>query len=236
MQGEELGPPEARTSPRVSVPPGPALTCPCVLRIHVPRLHYAIPVIVHRRALGNRLAGRRHARPAAVARRAADVLRRVRFERGDRRRGAALEPLRRSRAARACADARERGRRVRRRPPTRCAIAAGRAASGSRRASGALARAASRSLLDPEIAGRPTALNVWVAMHELGHVLGLRHREGTCSLMNAQAYDDACAFAGVVRRGPAPVRPRVGRRGGRRAPLRARRGGSPLSLTQRFTG
>ena len=91
-------------------------------------------------------------------------------------------------------------------------------------------------LLDPEITGRPTALNVWVAMHELGHVLGLRHREGTCSLMNAQAYDDACTFTGVVRAGPAAVRARLGRRGGRRAPLRARRGGPPLPLTRYRTG
>jgi hypothetical protein len=59
-------------------------------------------------------------------------------------------------------------------------------------------------LLDPQIAGRPTALNVWVAMHELGHVLGLRHREGTCSLMNAQAYDDACTFTGSSS-GPGPL-------------------------------
>jgi hypothetical protein len=62
-------------------------------------------------------------------------------------------------------------------------------------------------LLNSEIAGRPTALNVWVAMHELGHVLGLRHREGTCSLMNAQAYDDACAFAGSAGEGPLPCGP-----------------------------
>jgi hypothetical protein len=50
-------------------------------------------------------------------------------------------------------------------------------------------------MLNPDIAGAPTALNVWVAMHELGHILGLRHREGTCSLMNAHAYDDTCTFA-----------------------------------------
>jgi hypothetical protein len=64
--------------------------------------------------------------------------------------------------------------------------------------------------LDPRITGRPTALNVWVAMHEFGHVLGLHHREGTCSLMNAQAYDDACAFAGSTNEGPLPCGPASG--------------------------
>jgi hypothetical protein len=67
-----------------------------------------------------------------------------------------------------------------------------------------------RVLLDPQITGPPTALNVWVAMHELGHVLGLRHREGTCSLMNAQAYDDACAFDGSSGQGPLPCGPASG--------------------------
>jgi hypothetical protein len=65
-------------------------------------------------------------------------------------------------------------------------------------------------VLDPQITGRPTALNVWVAMHELGHVLGLRHREGTCSLMNAQAYDDACTFTGSSGEGPLPCGPASG--------------------------
>ena len=65
-------------------------------------------------------------------------------------------------------------------------------------------------VLDPQITGRPTALNVWVAMHELGHVLGLRHREGTCSLMNAQAYDDACTFTGASGPGPLPCGPASG--------------------------
>jgi len=62
-----------------------------------------------------------------------------------------------------------------------------------------------RVLLDPQLTGPPTALNVWVAMHELGHVLGLRHREGTCSLMNAQAYDDACTFNGTSGSGQGPL-------------------------------
>lgn len=61
--------------------------------------------------------------------------------------------------------------------------------------------------LDGGLTGRATALNVWVAMHEFGHILGLHHREGTCSLMNAQAYDDDCAFpgedAGTLPCGPA---------------------------------
>jgi len=66
-------------------------------------------------------------------------------------------------------------------------------------------------LLDPQLVGRPTALNVWVAMHELGHVLGLRHREGTCSLMNAQAFDDACTFSGSSGQGgPLPCGPASG--------------------------
>jgi hypothetical protein len=66
-------------------------------------------------------------------------------------------------------------------------------------------------LLNPVIAGETTPLSVWVAMHELGHVLGLRHREGGCSLMNAHAYDDGCGFAaGAAERGPLPCGPAAG--------------------------
>jgi hypothetical protein len=36
-------------------------------------------------------------------------------------------------------------------------------------------------------------LSVWVAAHELGHVLGLHHRRGReCSLMSAHAFDTRC--------------------------------------------
>jgi hypothetical protein len=63
-------------------------------------------------------------------------------------------------------------------------------------------------MLNPEITGEPTPIGVWVAMHELGHVLGLRHREGRCSLMNAHAYDDSCSFAaGASESGPLPCGP-----------------------------
>jgi hypothetical protein len=66
-------------------------------------------------------------------------------------------------------------------------------------------------VLNPAITGEPTPLNVWVAMHELGHVLGLSHREGSCSLMNAHAYDDSCSFAGDAgSRGPLPCGPASG--------------------------
>ena len=63
-------------------------------------------------------------------------------------------------------------------------------------------------MLNRSIAGDPTPLGVWVAMHELGHVLGLSHRDGRCSLMNAHAFDDSCSFAaGTADNGPLPCGP-----------------------------
>jgi len=49
-------------------------------------------------------------------------------------------------------------------------------------------------LLAAELSGSPRPLSVWVAAHELGHVLGLYHRDGrACSLMSAHAFDTNCA-------------------------------------------
>jgi hypothetical protein len=55
------------------------------------------------------------------------------------------------------------------------------------------ARGKTTVLLAAELRG-PRPLSVWVAAHELGHVLGLQHHDGrACSLMSPHAFDTRCA-------------------------------------------
>jgi hypothetical protein len=56
------------------------------------------------------------------------------------------------------------------------------------------ARTPTTVLLAGELRGNPRPLSVWVAAHELGHVLGLQHHDGrACSLMSPHAFDTSCA-------------------------------------------
>jgi hypothetical protein len=49
-------------------------------------------------------------------------------------------------------------------------------------------------LLKRSLGGALRPLSVWVAAHELGHVLGLHHRKGhDCSVMSPRAFDTRCA-------------------------------------------
>jgi hypothetical protein len=70
----------------------------------------------------------------------------------------------------------------------------GRDCLGYTTAIGRPARGPTTVLLAGELGGNPRPLSVWVAAHELGHVLGLQHHDGrACSLMSPHAFDTRCA-------------------------------------------
>jgi hypothetical protein len=49
-------------------------------------------------------------------------------------------------------------------------------------------------LLRSSLGGPVRPLSVWVAAHELGHVIGLQHHKGNrCSVMSPHAFDTRCA-------------------------------------------
>ena len=51
-------------------------------------------------------------------------------------------------------------------------------------------------LLRSSLGGPVRPLSVWVAAHELGHVIGLQHHKGSrCSVMSPHAFDTRCAPA-----------------------------------------
>jgi hypothetical protein len=59
---------------------------------------------------------------------------------------------------------------------------------------GRAAHGANEVYLRGSLGGTPRSLSIWVAAHELGHVIGLHHRSGhDCSVMSPRAFDTRCA-------------------------------------------